>query len=223
MRYRVSRDERTPADGVRAYRRRAGSAHQRRRPLEHHGGRVRRHRGDHPDRRAARRPAAGRSRQHAGRPRGDLLPARRGLRLDLGSRPAAPDGRGAWRGGPRDGRGGAARPWRQPQAQPARRPQLRVLLRGPAAGRRPRGAVGARPAKPRRRRMRQALRGQQPGDRADADQRGGRRAHAARTVPARLPAGGDPGPAVDDHGRLQQGQRRVRHRAPLAAHAGAAR
>ena len=100
-------------------------------------------------------------------------------------------------------------PGHQHQALAAVRAQLRVPLRGPAPGRAARApalveglqsqGVGA---------SRQALRGEQPGDRPDAGQRRGRRAHAARDLPARLRAGGQAGAAVDRDVRLQQDQRR---------------
>ena len=125
--------------------------------------------------------------------------------------------------GARAGRRGRARPGHQHQALAAVRAQLRVLLRGPAARRRARCRARRGHAEPGRRRVAEALRRQQPGDRPDAGQRRGRRAHAARDLPARVRAGGDPGAAVDGDVRLQPGQRRLRVAAPLAAHRGAAR
>ncbi len=69
----------------------------------------------------------------------------------------------------------------------------------------------------------EALRRQQPGGRPAAGERRGRRAHAARDLPAGLRARGHRGAAVDGDVRLQQGERHLRLRAPLAAHRGAAR
>ncbi len=117
----------------------------------------------------------------------------------------------------------AARSGREHQAVAAVRPQLRVLLRGPAAGGRAGRRDGRRHPEPGCRHLAQALRGEQPGDRPAAGQRRRRRAHAAGDLPAGLRAGGHAGPAVDGDVLLQQGQRRLRLAAPLAAHRGAAR
>ena len=70
---------------------------------------------------------------------------------------------------------------------------------------------------------RQALRGEQPGDRPAAGQRRRRRAHPAGDLPAGVRAGRDAGAAVDGDVRLQPGQRHLRVAAPLAADRGAAR
>ena len=127
-------------------------------------------------------------------------------------------------GGARAGRRRGPRPRHQHQALAAVRAQLRVPLRGPARRRRARRGAGARRSQePGRRRLAQALRRQQPGDRPAARQRRRRRAHAARDLPARLRARRRGGAAVDGDVRLQQGQRHLRVRAPLAAHRGAAR
>ena len=70
---------------------------------------------------------------------------------------------------------------------------------------------------------RQALRGQQPGDRPAARVGRRRRADAARDLPGGVRARGHRGAAVDGDVRLQQGQRHVRVGAPVAAHRRAAR
>ena len=62
------------------------------------------------------------------------------------------------------------------------------LSEDPLPGRPARGGAGRRHPGARGRRLREALRGQQPGDRPDAGQRRRRRAHAARDLPARLRA-----------------------------------
>ena len=118
-----------------------------------------------------------------------------------------------------------ARPGGEPAAHPGRRPALRVLLRGPAAHRRHRGARGALRAGPRRGGVRQALRRQRVRDAAHRVPRAGRRADAARGVPGAVRAARARGPGVVGHGRLQRARRRHhrrdRCRAPPAADRGA--
>ena len=75
----------------------------------------------------------------------------------------------------------------------------------PLAVRRARRGAGRGRAEPGRRHLAEALRGQQPGDRPAAGQRRGRRADAARDLPARVRARRHRGAAVDGDVRLQQG------------------
>ena len=154
---------------------------------------------------------------------GHLLPDRVRARLVVGPRAGPRGRRGARRGGAGAGRRGRARAGHQHQALAAVRPQLRVPLRGPVPRRRAGRGARRGHAEPGRRHLAQALRRQQPGDRPAAGQRRGRRAHPARDLPARVRARGHRGAAVDGDVRLQQGQRHLRLRAPLAAHRGAAR
>ena len=111
---------------------------------------------------------------------------RAGLVVEPGAGPG--DRRRARRRGPGPGRRGRARPRGQHQALPAVRAQLRVPVRGPVPGRPAGRGDGAGHPGARRRRVPEALRGQQPGDRPDAGQRRGGRAHPARDLPARLRA-----------------------------------
>ncbi len=75
------------------------------------------------------------------------------------------------------GRPRPARPDRVHPPHAAGRPHLRVLRRGPVAERPPRRRLHLRRAGPGGRLLREALRLQRPGVRADDDQRRGRRAH----------------------------------------------
>ena len=68
-----------------------------------------------------------------------------------------------------------------------------------------------------RRRLAQALRRQQPGDRPDAGVVGHRPAPAARDLPARVPEGRAGRAAVDRHVLVQPHQRRPRVAGPVAA------
>ena len=166
-----------------------------------------------------RRPARGPPPAGGGRPdrprrqrAGALLPARGRRRLAWDPGVGRAGRRGGRRRGPRASASPSSSAGHEHQAVAAVRAQLRVLLRGPAAGRRARRRARPRPAGRGRRRVGEALRGQQPGDRAHAGQRRRRRAHPAGDLPAGLRAGGHRGPAVDRDVRLQQGQRRVRVR-----------
>ena len=94
-------------------------------------------------------------------------------------------------GSPRPRQAHHAGPGREHPPHAAQRPELRVLRRGPLP-RRPHGrALDPRGAVAGRRRLREALRAQQPGVAAGHDRRRGRRADAARDLPARLRGGGE--------------------------------
>ena len=115
------------------------------------------------------------------------------------------------------------RPGHQHQALAAVRAQLRVPLRGPdRLGRARRGARARHPVAGRRR-VAQALRGEQPGERPHAVLERHRPAAAARDLPARLPARRRGRPAADGDVLVQPRQRRLRVGEPVAAHPGAAR
>ena len=109
-------------------------------------------------------------------------------------------------------------PGDQPQALAAGRPHVRVLLRGPAADRHAGHGVRAGGAEHRRRHLPQALRREQPGDRADACRRPGRRARSARALPAGIRARREGGGADHRDERVQRDQRGVLVGEPLAAH-----
>jgi hypothetical protein len=176
-------------------------------------------------RRAARHPAArrdgrplGRARPLGARPGGavDLLPVRLVARRDLRSRARAPRRRGHRRRGARQGCAGAARPDGEHPSLAARGPQLRVLLRGSTPLGATRGGIRRGRAGPRCRRVRQALRLQRLRVRAPHDQLRGGAACDARDLPAALRGGRRGIEGVVVHGRLQQAERHLRLRAPLA-------
>ena len=155
----------------------------------------------------------GRARRGLGRARPVAQPAvgdRAGLGLGPRHRPPLRRrGRGR---GPPQGRRRRARPDHQPAPLPARRPALRVLQRGPGPHRRPRGGVRARRPGQRRRRHPEALHRQRLRDRPLHRRRPGRRAAAARALPAGLREGHHRGAGLAGDELLQLGQRR--HRRP---------
>ena len=170
-----------------------------------------------------KQPGSGGPRGRGGERAGDLLPDGRRPRLLVRRGPGPPGGGGHRRRGLGPGRGGGARARHQHQADPAVRAQLRVPVRGPAGVGAARRGAGRRHPEPGGRRLAQALRRQQPGDRPAPGQRRGGRADPARDLPGRLRARRPLGPAVDGHVQLQPGQRGLRLGGPVAAHHGAAR
>ena len=109
-------------------------------------------------------------------------------------------------------------PGSEHQTVPAVRKKLRVLLRRPLPLRGPRRSPRQRAASSRPGCVGEALRGQQPGDRADAHQRRRGRAHVARNLPAGLRTRRHRGQPRHRDVLLQQGQRGVRVPQPLAPH-----
>ena len=126
-----------------------------------------------------------------------------------------PGGAGRW------GVGGS-RPRGQHQALTVVWPQLRVPVGGSLPGGRSRHRDRPGNSEPRGGHLAQALRGQQPGGRPAPGERGGGRPDLAGDLSAGVRGGGQERAAVDGDVRLQQDQRHVRLRAPLAAHRGAA-
>ncbi|MCU1665091.1 MAG: hypothetical protein JWR58_5156 [Pseudonocardia sp.] len=153
----------------------------------------------------------------------EVLPHRIRARVLLGSRVGAAGGRGARPGGQGAGRGRRAGPGHQHQALSVVRSQLRVPLGGPVAVRDPRRRAGRGDPEPGRRRFGQAFRGEQPGDGPADGECGGGRAHAPGDLSGRLRARGHPGAPVDGDVRLQQDQRYLCRREPVAAQHGTAR
>ena len=102
-------------------------------------------------------------------------------------------------------------------------PQFRMLFGRPGADRQPRRRLYRRAAGAGRRRHHQAFRRQRKRNRAHHRQLGHRRAHAARGLPAALRGGGEARRHLGDHVVLQQAQRHLCRREPLAADQGPAR
>ena len=119
-------------------------------------------------------------------------------------------GGAARRPGPHQGLPRAAGADREPPPVAARRAQLRVVLRGSAAGRPAGGRVRARRPEPGRGHHGEALRRQRVRDRAHVGQLDRRRAHLAGAVPAALRAGRARRRFARDHDRLQPAQRHLR-------------
>ncbi len=155
--------------------------------------------------RLLRRPARGRARPL------DLLPQRDAARRELGPRAAAAGRRRDREGDPRPGRQPLGRHVRQPAAPPVVGPRAGDARRGPVPARRAGGARGRGGAGPQRDGVREALRAQLDRGDADAGGRAGRRAHAARGLPAALQAAGRRRRGLL-HERLQQGERRLLRR-----------
>ncbi len=189
--------------------------------LAHGAGGAARHPGDHGVRRPARAAQAarrGRPCRHLRQPAGDLLPDRVGARVVLGRRAGAPRRRGARAGGAGAGRGASCSARVSTSSGPrcagatsSTSPRTRcspgVLGAAMVDGVQSQG-VGT---------SRQALRGQQPGDRPAAGQRADVDERTLREI---YLAGFEyvvtAGAAVDGDVRLQPGQRDVR----LGARAG---
>ena len=149
---------------------------------------------------------------------GDVLPARSRPQRDLRSRARGTRRRGARRRVGHRGRRRHPRPRHQHQALAAVRPQLRVHVGG--SDRLRRDGRGPRQGDPveGRRRLAQALRREQPGDRPAARLERRRSAPAAGDLPARVPARRRRTPAVDRDVLVQPAQRRVHVGGSVAAH-----